>query len=134
MAAASNVLAREREREIQREGETGAEDELGGKEGMAAAVFGFQSSPSGKGCAESGLCPPAQSQTSEGTRVLCVIVNRQCIPLSPRSPHHNSPNHTPRRTTPITFTCSSPVHTFKNKRIQLTTSGLVSNLFSDFNR
>ena len=41
----------------QREGETEAEDERGEREGMAA-VFGFQSSPSGKGCAESGLCPP----------------------------------------------------------------------------
>lgn len=78
------------------------------REGMAA-VFGFQSSPSGKGCAESGLCPPAQSQPSEGTRVLCVIVNRQCISLSPLLPHQTSPNYTLQP--PFKFTCSSPVHT-----------------------
>lgn len=79
-----------------------------------AAVFGFQSSPSGKGCAESGLCPPAQSQPSEGTRVLCVKVNRQYISLSPHLLHQTLPNQTLQTTPLYTFTCSSPVHT-KNK-------------------
>lgn len=75
--AAAMLLAKERETEIETQGETGAEDGgCGGGVGGMAAVFGFQSSPSGKGYAESGLCPQAQSQPSEGTRVLCVIVNR----------------------------------------------------------
>lgn len=71
-----------------------AEDERGGggeREGMAA-VFGFQSSPSGKGCAESGLCPLAQLQPSKGTRVLCVFVGGECILLSPLLPCQTSPN------------------------------------------
>lgn len=72
-----------RERQRQTEGEI--EEEDGEREGTAA-VFGFQSSPSRKRCAESELCPPAQSQPSEGTTVLCVIVNRQYISLSPLWP------------------------------------------------
>ncbi len=93
------------------------------REGMAG-VFGFQSSPSGKGCAESGLCLPAQSQPSEGTRVLCVIVNRQCISLSPHLPHQTSLNHTLQP--PFTFTCSSPVHTENKTHSRPLPAGLKS--------
>lgn len=67
--------------------------------GGVAAVFGFHSSPSGKGCAESGLCASAQSQSGEGTRVLCVIINRQCI-SEPPPPHQISLNHTLQPTPP----------------------------------
>lgn len=76
------------------------------------AVFDFQTSPSGKGCAESGLCPPAQSQPSEGTRVLCVIVNRQCILLSPLLPHRNLPSDILQQTPPL---CLPAAHLYIQK-------------------
>lgn len=118
---AAMLPAKEREREIETDGGRdrsrgwvrGGEEREG-----TAAVFGFQSSPSGKGCAESGLCPPAQSQPSEGTTVLCVIVNRQCILLSPLLPNRPSPRPTLQLTPPLTFTCSSPVRTEKTKLSQ----------------
>lgn len=100
---------RGREREIATDRGEKKQRMIGGnREGMAA-VFGFQSSPSGKGCAESGLCPPAQSQPSEGTTVHCVIVNRQCISLSPLLPHQTSQHHPLQMTPSFTFTWSSPV-------------------------
>lgn len=59
----------------------------------------------GEGCAESGLCASAQSQSGEGTRVLCVIINRQCISEPP------SPSNLPEPYPPTNASLSlhSPV-------------------------
>lgn len=92
-----------------------------GEEGAEmATVFGFQSSPSGKGCAESGLCASAQSQSGEGTRLLCVIINRQCISVSPTPhPHPNEPSP-PTNTSlsvhsPVAHRCANKTNKRKKK-------------------